>query len=105
MHTIDALLDEAKAHSAIGMDRELAARVGVNKASICQWRKGRNVPGDEYASALANLTGEPEDYILFCFREARLKQAASSKVKVRVGNMDARDQRRIMDSWKVGPSS
>lgn len=54
---ISALLDEAKTHSQIHLDSELAAEIDVTKAAISRWRRKVTVPDDQYVPALARLSG------------------------------------------------
>lgn len=53
-------LDEAQARGLAANDSDIAAKLGVTKASVCEWRKGRSAPGEDAAAKLAELLEKPE---------------------------------------------
>ncbi|MBT9517331.1 MAG: hypothetical protein IV112_11610 [Methyloversatilis discipulorum] len=53
-------LDEAQERGLAANDSDIAAKLGVTKAAVCEWRKGRSAPAEEAAARLAELIGKPE---------------------------------------------
>lgn len=53
-------LDEAQERGIAVNDTDIAAKLGVTKASVCEWRKGRSAPGEDAAAKLAALLEKPE---------------------------------------------
>lgn len=53
-------LDEAQERGLAANDSDIAAKLGVTKAAVCEWRKGRSAPAEDAAARLAELIGKPE---------------------------------------------
>lgn len=53
-------LDEAQARGIASNDTDIAAKLRVTKAAVCEWRKGRSAPAEDAAARLAELLGKPE---------------------------------------------
>lgn len=53
-------LDEAQARGLAANDSDIAAKLGVTKAAVCDWRKGRTAPAEDAAAKLAALLSKPE---------------------------------------------
>ena len=53
-------LDEAQARGLAANDSDIAAKLGVTKAAVCDWRKGRTAPAEDAAAKLAALLAKPE---------------------------------------------
>jgi len=51
------LLDAARSRAGIPSDYALAARLGVTRASVSGWRRGKQVPDAGHVFELANLAG------------------------------------------------
>ena len=71
MKSIEELLDAAKAAQGIETDMALAKALGVGRAAVSNWRKGRNLPDPVACATLAGLTGEPLAKVLGVVGEAR----------------------------------
>lgn len=53
-------LDEAQERGLAANDSDIATKLGVTKAAVCEWRKGRSAPAEDAAARLAELIGKPE---------------------------------------------
>lgn len=71
MGDVAALLDKAKMTLKASSDAELARQLGVTRASVSNWRTGRNLPDVVQCATLAGLTGEPLARVLGIVGEAR----------------------------------
>ncbi len=60
MKEIRTYLDEAIERGLAKNDSDIARQLGIKPASVCEWRKGRNAPGEDQAAALAKMLGKPE---------------------------------------------
>ena len=49
------IIDRAKSLTGIKSDRQLARKIGVQPSNIVNWKRGRNLPGDETMKAIASL--------------------------------------------------
>lgn len=52
------LLDKARAKRSIPSDMALAARLGVSRSIVSEWRKGSKFPSEDHVCALAAMAGE-----------------------------------------------
>jgi transcriptional regulator with XRE-family HTH domain len=59
MKEIKHYLDEAIEKQIVKNDADTANKLGVSRACISDWRRGKNAPSDEQAIALAQLIGKP----------------------------------------------
>lgn len=71
MGDVAVLLDKAKVTLKASSDAELARHLGVTRASVSNWRTGRNLPDVVQCATLAGLTGEPLARVLGIVGEAR----------------------------------
>lgn len=71
MSNVALLLDKAKKTLNANSDAELARHLGVTRASVSNWRTGRNLPDVVQCATLAGLTGEPLAKVLGIVGEAR----------------------------------
>lgn len=71
MSNVAVLLDKAKITLKASSDAELARHLGVTRASVSNWRTGRNLPDVVQCATLAGLTGEPLARVLGIVGEAR----------------------------------
>ena len=71
MGDVALLLDKAKKTLNANSDAELARQLGVTRASVSNWRTGRNLPDVVQCATLAGLTGEPLAKVLGIVGEAR----------------------------------
>lgn len=71
MSNVAVLLDKAKTTLKASSDAELARHLGVTRASVSNWRTGRNLPDVVQCATLAGLTGEPLARVLGIVGEAR----------------------------------
>lgn len=71
MNDVAVLLDKAKMTLKASSDAELARHLGVTRASVSNWRTGRNLPDVVQCATLAGLTGEPLARVLGIVGEAR----------------------------------
>lgn len=71
MGDVAVLLDKAKMTLKASSDAELARHLGVTRASVSNWRTGRNLPDVVQCATLAGLTGEPLARVLGIVGEAR----------------------------------
>lgn len=71
MNNVALLLDKAKKALKASSDAELARKLGVTRASVSNWRTGRNTPDVIQCATLAGLTGEPLAKVLGVVGEAR----------------------------------
>lgn len=71
MSDVALLLDKAKNTLKASSDAELARHLGVTRASVSNWRTGRNLPDVVQCATLAGLTGEPLARVLGIVGEAR----------------------------------
>lgn len=53
-------LDEAIDRGEAKNDSDIARKLGVTSAAVCEWRKGRSAPAEDAAARLADLIGKPE---------------------------------------------
>ena len=65
------VLDAAKKASNSESDAALAKRIGVTRASVSNWRVGRNYPDTVVCAKLAEITGIPLARVLGIVGEAR----------------------------------
>lgn len=80
MNDVAVLLDKAKKTLSANSDAELARQLGVTRASVSNWRTGRNLPDVVQCATIAGLTGEPLAKVLGIVGEARAISAAEKKV-------------------------
>lgn len=71
MRDIGQLLDAAKEALNLSTDMALANALGVGRAAVSNWRKGRNLPDPVQCAALARYTGIPLARVLGIVGEAR----------------------------------
>lgn len=71
MSNVAVLLDKAKETLKASSDAELARHLGVTRASVSNWRTGRNLPDVVQCATIAGLTGEPLARVLGIVGEAR----------------------------------
>ena len=65
------LLDRAKSGAALATDSALAARLGVTKQAVSNWRHGTKTPDPVAGEKLAVLSGIPLHRVLGIVGEAR----------------------------------
>ncbi|NSL54909.1 helix-turn-helix domain-containing protein [Uliginosibacterium aquaticum] len=78
MKPIYMYMDEAIEMGAVKNDSELAAKLGLSRASVSAWRNGKTAPDDEQAIALARLIGKPEIELM---AEAAAHRAKTSEAR------------------------
>ena len=71
MSNVALLLDKAKKTLNANTDADLARALGVTRASVSNWRSGRNFPDTVQCATIAGLTGEPLAKVLGIVGEAR----------------------------------
>lgn len=71
MSDVALLLDKAKKAMNASSDAELSRSLGVTRASVSNWRSGRNYPDTVQCATLAGLTGIPLARVLGIVGEAR----------------------------------
>lgn len=76
MKPIWMYLDEAINKGIVKNDSELAAKLGITRASVSAWRSGKTAPNDEQAIALAELIGKP---VIELMAEAAAHRAKTPK--------------------------
>jgi transcriptional regulator with XRE-family HTH domain len=89
MTTLTNLLDTAKEKCNAHTDMALAAKLHVSRASVSNWRHGRNYPDTVQCGHLADLTGEPLPRVLGIVGEARAISADEKRVWRRLANAAA----------------
>ncbi len=77
---IDALLDAAKATAEIGTDSALAARLGVTKQAVSNWRHGSKLPDAVACEKLAILNGFPLVRVIGMIKKHRAISTAEKRV-------------------------
>jgi transcriptional regulator with XRE-family HTH domain len=65
------LIDKAKRDSGCESDSQLADALKTTRASVCNWRKGRNFPDAVACNKIAEITGVPLAKVLGVIGEAR----------------------------------
>ena|GEM_PF-6302477 len=60
MKQIRKYLDDAKDTGIVRNDTEMAEKLNIGRATVCEWRKGRSAPNEDQAAALAELLEKPE---------------------------------------------
>lgn len=58
MSNTAALLDKVKVKRSLPSDMALAARIGVSRSIVSEWRKGSKFPSEDHVCALAQMAGE-----------------------------------------------
>lgn len=71
MNAINILLDKSKIASGASNDAGFARHIGVTRASVSNWRHGRNYPDAVQCARLAQLSGEPLARVLGIVGEER----------------------------------
>ncbi|WP_374606635.1 helix-turn-helix domain-containing protein [Thermomonas sp.] len=71
MSDVAALLDKAKKAMKASSDAELSRSLGVTRASVSNWRSGRNYPDAVQCATIAGVTGVPLARVLGIVGEAR----------------------------------
>jgi transcriptional regulator with XRE-family HTH domain len=61
MRTFLDYVEQAKTRAGIPSDNQLARRIGITSASLCQLKQNRSAPSGKTTRALAELAGIPED--------------------------------------------
>lgn len=89
MSEIALLLDKAKKTLKASSDADLARHLGVTRASVSNWRTGRNLPDVVQCATLAGLTGEPLARVLGIVGEARAISREEKAVWQRLAAMVA----------------
>lgn len=71
MNDVAVILDKAKKAVNAKSDADLARSLGVTRASVSNWRTGRNYPDTVQCATLAGLSGEPLAKVLGMVGAAR----------------------------------
>ena len=74
------LLDKAKLMSSSPTDMAMAAKLGVTRAAISDWRNGKKLPAAVTCAKLSDITGEPLNRVLGTIGEARAISKEEKKV-------------------------
>lgn len=81
---VNALLDTVKKTRSLAYDNALADLLGVDKAAVSNWRRGKNLPGIEACAQLADLAGLPVNRVVGVIEEARAHSSAAKAAWRRV---------------------
>lgn len=84
MKKISLYLDEAIQKGAAKNDSDIARKVGVTRAAVCDWRTGRRTPDDEPAVKIAELIGKDAGELLAECGAARAKTPETRAVWERI---------------------
>lgn len=71
MPTISQVLDTIRDRRSLASDNALAGLLGVTRASVSNWRTGRNMPDAVQCARLADLAGLPLAQVIGAAGEAR----------------------------------
>lgn len=86
---VNALLDSVKKTRSLAYDNALADLLGVDKAAVSNWRRGKNLPGIEACAQLADLAGLPVNRVVGVIEEARAHSSAAKAAWRRVAQAAA----------------
>lgn len=89
MKQIHMYMDEAIRTGAVKNDSELAAKLGLSRASVSAWRNGKTAPDDKQAIALARLIGKPEIELMAEAAAHRAKTPESRRYWERIAKYSA----------------
>lgn len=87
MKPIKLYLDEAIRRGLAKHDSDIAAKLGVNRSAVSNWRSGTKAPDDEQAIALAQMLGKPEGELLAECAAARAKSATARAAWERIAKL------------------
>ncbi|MCE7031352.1 helix-turn-helix domain-containing protein [Lysobacter sp. GX 14042] len=80
MDRLNELIDQAKIGAKASSDAAFAKALGVSRASVSNWRHGRNYPDTVQCARISELSGEPLQRVLGVVGEARALSADEKKV-------------------------
>lgn len=89
MDRLNEILDKSKNTAKASSDAALARSLGVSRASVSNWRHGRNFPDTVQCARLAELSGEPLQKVLGIVGEARALSAEEKRVWRRLAEVAA----------------
>jgi len=79
MHTTQELMRALKARLGCRSDYRLALELGVSRATVSTWKRGRAHPGDDIALDIAEILDLDPGYVLACLAAERAESPAVKK--------------------------
>ncbi len=78
MRPIETYLEEVKKKAGLKTDKELAVKLGVKPAAICQIKNGSNTPSEAHCKILAELAKEPYEKVLLLAQVSKASETSKS---------------------------
>lgn len=89
MNALNILLDKMRETRSLPSDNALSHELGVTRATISNWRHGRNYPDPVACARIAEMTGEPLARVLGIVGEARALSTEEKRVWRRLASAAA----------------